>query len=297
MAFFDHLATQRKLRLLTVVGTFSRYVPLLDPRHINASSTESKTTWQSEHKMGPVATIHQRPMPMTPYCVGRNEKLTPHCLTSIATDKVFVPEGMKPLLSSWFGGWMARRVSMATRSELVEAIVERYRLSSRADKQRILDEFVAVTGYHRKHAIRVLRRRAKGSPPARQYPVRYGADVREALIALWEASDRLCSKRLKPLIPILLPALERHGRLDLDSELRDKLLTISAATMDRLLSEVRAVARGGQRRRAGMSSAVRRRFLCVRSGTGTIRRQVMSRWTSWPIPAPLHPAASYRQWC
>jgi hypothetical protein len=77
-------------------------------------------------------------------------------------------------------------------------------------------------------------------------------------VALWEASDRLCSKRLKPLIPILLPALERHGRLELNSELRDKLLMVSAATMDRLLSEVRVVARGGQRRRAGMSSAVRR---------------------------------------
>lgn len=130
--------------------------------------------------------------------------------------------------------------------------------SCRADKQRILVEFVAVTGYHRKHAIRVLRPRAAGASPTRQYPVLYGADVREALVALWEASDRLCSKRLKPLIPILLPALERHGRLDLDGELRDKLLTISPATMDRLLSEVRAVARSGQRRRAGLSSAVRR---------------------------------------
>jgi len=48
---------------------------------------------------------------------------------------------------------------MATRTELVEAIIERYRSSSRADKQRILDEFVAVTGHHRKHAIRVLARR------------------------------------------------------------------------------------------------------------------------------------------
>ncbi|TDX82075.1 hypothetical protein EDE05_1094 [Neorhizobium sp. R1-B] len=85
-----------------------------------------------------------------------------------------------------------------------------------------------------------------------------GPDVREVLVALWEASDRLCSKRLKALIPILLPALERHGRLELNSELRDKLLMVSAATMDRLLSEVRVVARGGQRRRAGMSSAVRR---------------------------------------
>lgn len=56
----------------------------------------------------------------------------------------------------------------------------------------------------------------------------------------------------------LLPALERHGRLELDAALRGKLLTMSPATMDRLLAEVRVVARGGQRRRAGMSSAVRR---------------------------------------
>ncbi|MER9883499.1 hypothetical protein [Mesorhizobium sp. M0118] len=68
---------------------------------------------------------------------------------------------------------------------------------------------------------------------------------------------RLRSKRLNPLIPVLLPALERHGQLDVDGELRDKLLTISAVTMDRLLSQVRVVARGGQRRRTGMSSAVR----------------------------------------
>lgn len=153
---------------------------------------------------------------------------------------------------------MARRISMATRTELIEAIIERYRSSCRADKHRILDEFVAVTGYHRKHAIRVLRHRGSEPPSARQHAVQYGPDVREALVALWAASDRLCSKRLKPLIPILLPALERHGRLELNSALRDKLLMVSAATMDRLLSEVRVVARGGQRRRAGMSSAVRR---------------------------------------
>jgi hypothetical protein len=75
---------------------------------------------------------------------------------------------------------------------------------------------------------------------------------------LWEASDRICSKRLKPLIPTLLPALERHGRLTLTAELRALLLAVSPASMDRLLSEVRLVARGGRRRRAGFSSAVRR---------------------------------------
>jgi len=153
---------------------------------------------------------------------------------------------------------MAGRISMATRSELVAAIVERYRLGSRSDKCRILDEFVAVTGYHRKHAIRVLAGREKRRSGNKSNSLRHGSNVREALIVLCETSERLCSKRLKPLIPVLLPALERHGRLELDDALRSKLMAVSPATMDRLLTEVRMVARRGQRRRAGMSSAVRR---------------------------------------
>ncbi len=48
-----------------------------------------------------------------------------------------------------------RRVSMATRDELLAAVAARYRSSSRAEKTRILDEFAAVTGYHRKH-VRLL---------------------------------------------------------------------------------------------------------------------------------------------
>jgi hypothetical protein len=154
---------------------------------------------------------------------------------------------------------MARRISMSTRTELVVAIRERYQRSIRADRTSILDEFVAVTGYHRKHAIRLLS--SVDEPRAlrvRRVPRLYGADVREGLIALWEASDRVCSKRLKPLIPVLLPALERHRRLVIDAALRALLMQISPASMDRLLSEVRLVARGGRRRRAGFSSAVRR---------------------------------------
>ena len=52
---------------------------------------------------------------------------------------------------------MAGRVSMATKAELLAAIGDRYRASCRAERIKILDEFVAVTGYHRKHAIRLLR--------------------------------------------------------------------------------------------------------------------------------------------
>ena len=63
---------------------------------------------------------------------------------------------------------MARRINMATRAELVRAIVDRYRAGSRLEKHRILDEFVAVTGYHRKHAIRLFRPRAATPPPPRR---------------------------------------------------------------------------------------------------------------------------------
>ena len=56
---------------------------------------------------------------------------------------------------------MAGRVSMTTKGELSAVIGDRYRASGRAERTKILDEFVAVavTGYHRKHAIRLLRRR------------------------------------------------------------------------------------------------------------------------------------------
>lgn len=148
---------------------------------------------------------------------------------------------------------------MATRMELVSAVRERYRASGRTEKRRILNEFVLVTGYHRKHAIRLLRAPARdpGVGP-RQERRRYGEAVRSALIVLWETSDRVCSKRLKPLIGVLLPALERHGKLAVEPAVRVQLEMISAATIDRMLSEVRAAAAGGRRRRAGLSSAIRR---------------------------------------
>jgi hypothetical protein len=99
-------------------------------------------------------------------------------------------------------------MSLETRRELVRVIGERYRASTVLERRRILDEFVAATGYHRKHAIRVLVGRVKPSPPREPRLHLYDAAVREALIVLWEASDRVCGKRLKPLIPILLEALE-----------------------------------------------------------------------------------------
>ena len=59
----------------------------------------------------------------------------------------------------------------------------------------------------------------------------YGDAVREALIVLWEASDRICGKRLRPLLPILVEAMERHGHLQLVPEVRTRLLAICSAAI------------------------------------------------------------------
>jgi Integrase core domain len=154
---------------------------------------------------------------------------------------------------------MAGKISMRARGEVASAVAERYRAAGRLEKGRILDELCAVTGWHRKHAIRVLSSSEKSvSPQPRPRRRTYGAPIRDALIALWEASDRLCGKRLVVMIPTLLPALERHGRLKLDVNERVLVLRASAATIDRLLGDVKIAAAGGRRRRAGFSSAVRR---------------------------------------
>ena len=151
---------------------------------------------------------------------------------------------------------------MGARREVVSAVAERYRPGKRAEKGRILDELCATTGWHRKHAVRALRQRETVMPgeveASRERRRRYGATIKDALTALWEASDRVCGKRLKVMIPTLLPALERNGRLTLDESDRARVLAISAATIDRLLGDVRVAASGGKRRRAGFYSAIRR---------------------------------------
>jgi len=75
--------------------------------------------------------------------------------------------------------------------------------------------------------------------------------VREALVVLWEAADRICGKWLKPLVALLIPAMERHGHLALDETVRGLLRRISAASIDRILAPMRAAGSGGRRRRNG----------------------------------------------
>ncbi len=152
---------------------------------------------------------------------------------------------------------MGKRISTHTREELLEALRHRYHNSSKKGKARILDEFVAVSGYHRKHAIRLLGDRGSWGRqkrgPSEKSPGHgrrvYNEGVKEALIVTWEASDRICGKRLKAILPTLVDAMERHGHLDLDPEIRKRLLAISASTIDRLLAPIRDQAQSKKKKR------------------------------------------------
>jgi hypothetical protein len=163
---------------------------------------------------------------------------------------------------------MARKISMGARREILAAVAERYRTAGRRQKGRILDELTATTGWHRKHAVRALSDRiakaggdkARSTTEVALQPRRRCKydEIRDALIVLWEASDRVCGKRLKVMIPVLLPALERHGRLELTREQHTLILSLSAATIDRMLVDVKIAAAGRRRRRVGFYSAIRR---------------------------------------
>ena len=138
------------------------------------------------------------------------------------------------------------------KQELLATIRDRYRASSKKDKGRILDEFIAVTGHHRKHGIRLLGQSGddgEQQPAAKKGRRIYDEAVRQALIVVWEAADRICGKRLKAALPHLVESMERHGHLDLDPGVRQRLLSASAATLDRLLQPIRTPAASRRLRR------------------------------------------------
>ena len=142
------------------------------------------------------------------------------------------------------------RWTMSERRILVRGIAGRYQKSQKKEKGRILDEFVEMTGYQRNYASRLLRNQGRkvwlkrqvaavGEVKVRSVRKRrktYGVEVQRALVRLWKLLDYLCGKRLVAALPGTLEALERHGEWKPSEELRGKLVSISAATIDRLLA-------------------------------------------------------------
>ncbi len=133
-------------------------------------------------------------------------------------------------------------MSPRSKREYTETVFLRYRHTSRCEKKQILDEFCKILGYHRKHAIRVLRnfkrfRQPKPKPPGRSS--RYQQDaILKPLKQIWFSAHLPCSKRLKAILPLWLPGYSQ-AVAPLPLTVVKALRTMSAATIDRLLQPVR----------------------------------------------------------
>jgi hypothetical protein len=140
-------------------------------------------------------------------------------------------------------------MSQRSRRELLETVRSRYLKARKVEKQKILDELTAATGYHRKYAGRILKHgypARKGKRKGRQ--AIYRGKVVQALEQIWEIYGHICSpvpaalvqaKRLHPYLPEGLKVLERCGEIQLSVEVQQLLLSISRSTIDRCLGPVR----------------------------------------------------------
>jgi len=131
-------------------------------------------------------------------------------------------------------------MSKRSKRELTEEIQPRYLKSNKAEKIKILDEFTAATGYHRKYAIKLLKHGLKGKGYKKVGRKKiYQGEVVEALEKIWETCGKICSKRLHPFIPEMVSVLERDGELSCNLETKHLLLSMSRATIDRCLKKAR----------------------------------------------------------
>jgi len=147
--------------------------------------------------------------------------------------------------------------------ELVKAVRPRYVKANRSRKSQILDEFVAVTGFHRKAAIRRLGGRRRRTGRRRGRPPVYTPDVVAALRAVWEVYGCICSKRLAPFLPEAVALLAREGKVIVPSDVRDRLIRMSPATIDRVLAPHRH--KGGRGRATTKPGTLLRSQVAVRT--------------------------------
>lgn len=152
-------------------------------------------------------------------------------------------------------------LSMRERHAIVRELAPRFQQATKKERGRMLDEFVQLTGYTRCYAAFVLRNcgrkqlrilaggkrvifvpghaRPRGTRRARRGT--YGSAVfLDALKRLWALSDGLCGKRLTAFIREIVPHLECLGALKVaDEQVREQLIRVSAATVDRLLAQAK----------------------------------------------------------
>jgi hypothetical protein len=134
----------------------------------------------------------------------------------------------------------------------LDNIVKKYKIANRRQKGELLEELCIISGYHKKHAIRLLNQRKKcinrdrkQGKDTRGRPEKYPSNLYlEPLKNIWLSTDQLCGKRLKMALPLWLPHYSTaYGQLD--SAIYQGLLKISAATIDRILANSRVKCKRG----------------------------------------------------
>lgn len=133
-------------------------------------------------------------------------------------------------------------MSATTKYELLEAVRPRYLRVSRQVKKQILDEFCSICGYNRKYAIRLFNssvtvRSVENLSRRGRKKVYDDPLIMDVLRDIWVATNLPCSKRLKAIIPLWLPF---YNKLHIPEQIKQKLLSISPATIDRLMAPSRA---------------------------------------------------------
>jgi len=138
-------------------------------------------------------------------------------------------------------------MTLGAKMEYLEKVFLRYKKATREQKTLILNEFCTNCSYHRKYAIRKLhafKRFTKPKPRKRGKPSIYNKiSVIKTLKRIWLAANLPCSKRLKAIIPLWLPYYDNEF-LALSQITKERLLSISPSTIDRVLKPIKIKYRG-----------------------------------------------------
>jgi hypothetical protein len=129
------------------------------------------------------------------------------------------------------------KLSLKAKQEFLEITKMKYQNAAWEEKSKILDAFLINTNYRRKYAIYLLNKPSiiNKIQTKKKRLVWYDSYVKEALIIIWHAANKICSKRLVPFLSDFINKLENYGHINLSTEIKNKLLSISPATVDRIL--------------------------------------------------------------
>ena len=131
------------------------------------------------------------------------------------------------------------------RQAVLRELAQRYGKARKSEKGALLDEATKLLGYNRSYTARALRRWRRHRPSKRVSvdrpgrPPKYDLPAQQALVRIWAIMNFAAGKRLAPFMEELVQALERHGELHVQPKVREQLLEMSAATIDRLLASER----------------------------------------------------------